>query len=75
MNQNQREEFIFDLANHMLSKTSKAAIYAHAVDRLCDLLDKNTDEQLIKMAPDNLKIVKKKKKKKTDKAFGFNVTD
>tara|TARA_R110002020_G_scaffold274675_5_gene489868 strand:- start:2261 stop:2470 length:210 start_codon:yes stop_codon:yes gene_type:complete len=69
MTEHEREEFIFDLALHMLNKTSKAGIFAHAVDRICDLLDKNTDEQLIHMAPDNL-IIRKKKRKK-GKAKGF----
>ena len=69
MNQNQREEFIHDLAHHLLKQTSKAGIYGHALDRMCDLLEKNSDEQLLAMAPDNLRIVKKKKRKK--KADGF----
>ena len=69
MTEHEREEFIFDLALHKLSKTSKAGIFAHAVDRICDLLDKNTDEQLIEMAPDNL-IIRKKKRRK-GKAKGF----
>lgn len=61
MTETERDEFIYDLALHMLDKTSKAGIYAHAVDRICYLLDRNTDEQLIKMAPDNLRTRKKKK--------------
>ena len=61
MTEAEREEFIYDLAHDRLSNTSKAGIFAHALDRLCDLLSKNTDEQLIEMAPDNLIIVKKKK--------------
>ena len=70
MTENEREEFIYDLAHHHLSKTSKAGIFAHAIDRMCDLLAKNSDEQLIAMAPDNLIVVKKKKNK--EKPFGFN---
>ena len=69
MNQNQREEFIYDLAHHHLKNTSQAGIYGHALDRMCDLLSKNSDDQLIAMAPDNLRVVKKKKKKR--KADGF----
>ena len=69
MTETEREEFIYDLAHHHLSKTSKAGIFAHALDRLCDLLSKNTDEQLIKMAPDNLKIVKKRIANKKPKGF------
>ena len=69
MTENEREEFIYDLAVHHLNKTSKAGIFAHAVDRMCDLLAKNSDEQLISMAPDNLHVVKKKKKTKKGKGF------
>ena len=71
MTDNEREEFIYDLAYYKLKRTSKAGIFAHALDRLCDLLAKNTDEQLIEMAPDNLIIVKKEKKK-SEGGFGFH---
>lgn len=70
MTDNEREEFIFDLANHELKGRPQSFIHALAIDRLCDLLSKNTDEQLIKIAPDNL-IVEKKKRAKHTKAKGF----
>lgn len=70
MTDSEREEFIFDLANHELKGRPKSFIHALAIDRLCDLLSKNTDEQLMKMAPDNL-IVEKKRRAKHKKAKGF----
>ncbi len=70
MTENQREEFVFDLANHILKKTTKAGVWAMAVDRVCDLLSTKTDEELIDMAPDNLVIVDKSKHNK-NKPKGF----
>jgi len=63
MTQDEREEFIFDLAHHHLSKTSDAGIHAMAVDYLCQTFSKLTQEQLCEMAPS--KLLKKNKIKKS----------
>ena len=70
MDPQMREEFVFDLANHILKKSTKAGVWAMAVDRVCDLLSTKTDEELIDMAPDNLVIVDKSKHNK-NKPKGF----
>ena len=66
MTQDEREELIFDLAHHHLSKTSDAGIHAMAVDYLCQTFSKQTDEQLYEMAPSKLL-----KKNKLQKPKGF----
>ena len=70
MTDSEREEFIFDLANHELKGKPQSFIHALAIDRMCDLLSGNSDEQLVNMAPSNL-IVDKKKRSKHKKAKGF----
>ncbi len=65
-----REEFVFDLANHILKKSTKSGVWAMAVDRVCDLLSTKTDEELIDMAPSNL-IVCDKTKHNKNKPKGF----
>ena len=67
MTDSEREEFVYDLANHYLSNTSKSGIFALAVDRICDQLLKKSDEELEAMAPDELYIVPQKKKDKRNK--------
>ena len=70
MTDNEREEFIFDLANHILSKSTRAGVWAMAVDRVCDVLSSRTDEELFDIAPSNL-IKKDKKKHNKSKPKGF----
>ena len=70
MTDNEREEFIFDLANHILSKSTRAGVWAMAVDRVSDLLSTRTDKELFEMAPSNL-IKKDKKKHNKSKPKGF----
>ncbi len=65
-----REEFVFDLANHILKKSTKAGVWAMAIDRVCDLLSTKTDEELIDIAPSNL-IVCDKSKHNKNKPKGF----
>lgn len=65
MTDNEREEFVYDLATDHLEKTSKAGIYALAHDHVCQMLLASSDEELIKMA-------RTKKKKKNKKPTGFN---
>ena len=67
MTPNEREEFIFDLAQARVSKLSHAGIFAMAVDQMCTLLANETDEQLLKVS---LGYVPKGSKKK-NKAKGF----
>ena len=59
MTPNQREEFIFDLANHKVKQLSQAGIFAMAVDQMCMLLANESEERLIEIAPANLYKVKK----------------
>ena len=67
MTPNEREEFIFDLAQQRVSKLSHAGIFAMAVDQMCSLLANESDEELLKVS---LGYVPKKSKKK-NKAKGF----
>ena len=64
----EREEFVYDLANHYLSNTSKSGIFAMAIDRMCDILLKKPDEELEAIAPCCLLRVPQKKKDKRNKA-------
>jgi hypothetical protein len=59
MTQNEREEFIFDLAQHKVSKLSKAGVFAMAVDQMCMLLANESEERLCQIAPANLYKAKK----------------
>ena len=68
MTQDEREEFIFDLAVHRVKQLSQAGVFAMAVDQMCSLLSHETEEQLLKIAPANLY---KQDKKKHTKAKGF----
>jgi len=61
MQQNEREEFIFDLAVHKVKKLSDAGVFAMAVDQMCSLLANESEERLIAIAPANLYIQDKKK--------------
>ena len=53
----------------MVGKLSHAGIFAMAVDQMCSILSKESDEQLCKIGPHNLY---KKDKKKHKKLKGFN---
>ena len=68
MTDSEREEFCYDLANHFLSGVSKPGIYAMAIDRICDILLKKPDEELLAIAPSCLVTVPKKTKDKRNKA-------
>ena len=68
MTDSEREEFAYDLANHFLSNTSKSGIFAMAIDRICDILLKKSDEELITIAPSCLLSVPQKTKDKRKKA-------
>ena len=59
MTQREREEFIFDIANHKVSQLSQAGVFAMAVDQMCMLLANESEERLIEIAPANLYKAKK----------------
>ena len=73
MTDSEREEFVYDLANYYVSRTTKAGLTAMAIDRMMDLLLTKGDEELIAMAPPELVIVpqKTKNKRNKDKPAGF----
>ena len=68
MTDSEREEFAYDLANHFLSNTSKSGIFAMAIDRICDILLRKSDEELIAIAPSCLITIPQKTKDKRNKA-------
>ena len=73
MTDNQREEFVYDIANHYVERTSKAGLTAMAIDRMMDLLLTKSDAELIAMAPPELEMVseRKKEKRNREKPAGF----
>ncbi len=73
MTDSEREEFVYDLANHYLSNTSKSGIFAMAIDRMCEILLRKSDDELEAIAPCCLLRVPQKKKDKRNKAkpIGF----
>jgi hypothetical protein len=68
MTDSEREEFVYDLASHYVTKTTKSGLVAMAIDRMCDILIQKSDEELCEMAPDELTIVPEKTKTKRTKA-------
>ena len=68
MTDSEREEFAYDIADHMLKSVSQAGIRAMAIDRICDFLLKKGDDELLEMAPACLTAVPEKKKDKRKKA-------
>ena len=66
MTQNEREELIFDLAQYRVKQLSDAGVFAMAVDQMCMLLSRETDEQLLKVSTRFIKP-----KDKTKKVTGF----
>ena len=68
MTQNEREEFIFDIAVHKVKQLSQSGVFAMAVDQMCALLANESEKRLIEIAPANLY---KQDKKKHIKTKGF----
>jgi len=68
MTENEREEFVYDVASHLLSNISKAGLMAMAIDRVSDFLLTKSDDELIEMAPSCLTIVPDKTKATRNKA-------
>jgi len=54
MTHNEREELIFDLAHHRVKKLSEAGVFAMAIDQMCYLLNRETNEVLLRLAPPHL---------------------
>ena len=73
MTDSEREEFVYDLANHYVERTTKAGLTAMAIDRISDILLLKGDDELIAMAPPELVVVSQKKKDKRSaaKPIGF----
>ena len=68
MTDSEREEFVYDLANHYVTRTTKAGLTAMAIDRMSDILLLKSDEELIAMSPPELVIVPQSKKQKRNNA-------
>ena len=68
MTDSEREEFVYDLANHYVERTTKAGLTAMAIDRMSDILLQKGDDELIAMAPPELLAVTQKTKNKRNKA-------
>ena len=68
MNDNELEEYRYDVAGRLLKQMSNGTRYMFALDRMIHLLDEKSEAQLKEMDP---KPQKKKKKKRSDKAAGF----
>ena len=60
----EREELLHDVANYHLKKTSEAGRWAFAVDRVCEMFQNKTDEELLAMLP------KPKKTRKVKTYYG-----
>ena len=68
MTDSQLEELRYDVAHHLLSKMSKGSQFQYALDKMIELIQHATEEELYEMAP----VEKPKHKKPKDKkAKGF----
>ena len=72
MTENEREEWVYDLAVDWVNSISKAGQYHLAVDRAVSLLENQTDEQLKALEKPKKKQKLHGFKKKKEKPFGFN---
>ena len=74
MTDNEREEWVHDLAVRMVNRLSDAGVWAFAVDRAVSILETQSDEQLKKYETEApVKQMHGFKKKKTkEKPFGFS---
>ena len=68
MTDSEREEFVYDLASYYVTKTTKAGLVAMAIDRMCDILLRLPDDELLETAPHELVKVSQKTKDKRNKA-------
>ena len=63
MNKQQLEEFRYDVAHALLSQMSEGARFQYALDRMLDLIADATEEKLCEMAPSEVVIQPKTKKR------------
>ena len=73
MTDSEREEYVYDLANHYVERTSKAGLIAMAIDRMMDILLTYSDDELRKITPDALVRISGRKKdlRNREKPRGF----
>ncbi len=64
MTQKEKEELIFDIAQQRVGQLSHAGIFAMAVDQMCGLLQREPEEELLKLST-RFHNPKNKKKKVT----------
>ena len=69
MTDSELEEFRYDVAHALLKEMSKGAQFQMALDKMLDLLEHNTEQELCDMAPSV--VTKHKKPKDKSKAKGF----
>ena len=69
MDSNQLEAFKYDVAHALLKEMSKGAQFQMALDKMLDLIQDKTEQELCDMAPSVL--VKQKRPKNKSKANGF----
>ena len=68
MTDSQLEEFRYDVAHALLKQMSKGSQYQYALDKMLELIQHNTEDELCEMAPSE---VIKHKKPKDKRAKGF----
>ena len=69
MTDSQLEEFRYDVAHALLKEMSKGAQFQMALDKMLDLIQDKTEQELCEMAPSV--VVKQKRPKNKSKANGF----
>ncbi len=67
MNEKELEEYRSDVATYLLKQMSKGSVFQYAHDKMMQLIDICTEEDLKEMMPS----VKKKSPKKKDEKIGF----
>ena len=70
MTEQEREEWVYDLATQWVNRLSDAGVWALAVDQAISLLEPQTDEQLKAMEKPNKTKMHGFRKK--EKPFGFS---
>ena len=68
MTDSQLEEFRYDVAHALLKQMSKGSQYQYALDKMLELIQNKTEEELCEMAPSEV-IKHKKPKNKRGKGF------
>ena len=70
MTDSQLEEFRYDVAHALLKEMSKGARFQMALDKMLDLLEHKTEQELCEMAPSTV-VKQKKPKDKSRMKQGF----